>query len=1158
MSKRRRNEQTSVGSFQVTRMGLEWSRFRLCHFWRRAIVARMAATVHILCGPTGSGKTARLLAEYRQRAQAGLGAALWLAPTGRAGGAVLQRLLAQPQSCSKAPPALLSPQVVALADFAAELIRHHDPVARPLSPVELRLIVAELIAQQHEHGDLSYFASIAETAGFAEAVLGFLDELNKLGIRPDEFGRVASEAAGRGSGRRTKLRQCAELFRHYQRQLDKQFLLHKAVQTWRAARLIHQGKTAPFDGVRSVFLDGFVELTAAEEALVGELTAWAEELWVALPGDEEALRTELFTSTARLRGWLEEVALGARVVMHSPPMTDARPTGIRHLERALFGEQPEVAADGAGLDLIEAPGAVGEARLVARRIVGLLLEGVPPGQIVVTGRDLTRSLDLLEEVFAEYRIPVDIEATRPLLANPAVRTLLRAVRLPDEGWPFAGVTALLRSNYFDPEWAECLQDPDVARHAEGLLRLVGEPRDREAFLKAVEIWADSPPEGLEDELAEEPQRLRTVRLARRCRPFLNRFFRAWDELPRSATVGEFIAWLKRFASNIGLMRSAQTSADDEWAFERLWEELEHWARRGQGRLLGGRSLARAEFIQRLSTAASATILPRSLQGPNRVRVVSAEDARYLEADYFFVIGLGERSFPDLSAPLSLLDDGDRIALRQAGLRIPHPSERLAQEQLLFYQLVTLPRKGLVLSYAAVDEKGQDELPSSFLRVVRDCFTPEAIPVKRQRMLIEGITTEPPLSDAEWRVRWAINYRDRPFQVPEESQHGLSDDLQANIRAAARMAAARFGSEEYGLFDGRLSDPALRDELAAVVGPHKVFSPTALEAYVACPFRFFMGHVLRLEPLEEPSEEVEHTRRGAAVHRALSRFHRRQRERHPEWLADAIIPESAEVDLLDELDRAIAEYMDRAPSPASKELWRLEGERLKRAARNYRGHWQTFLEPWRKQGAVPRPQHFEAAFGPPRDEALPADGQAAMPHLTIQIGAVEVRIGGRIDRLDVAEIAGGLGFWVIDYKTGRSAYHTGKELERFEKLQLPLYALAAERLFFAGQRARPLGLAYWMVTEKGPKPALPPGRHALAWLASAERWERFREQLQAWVVALAGRMRQGMFPLAPRSEQCTTTCQFGEVCRITQSRGTGKVWDLALPSGEAGKEADEPA
>ena len=52
-----------------------------------------------------------------------------------------------------------------------------------------------------------------------------------------------------------------------------------------------------------------------------------------------------------------------------------------------------------------------------------------------------------------------------------------------------------------------------------------------------------------------------------------------------------------------------------------------------------------------------------------------------------------------------------------------------------------------------------------------------------------------------------------------------------------------------------------------------------------------------------------------------------------------------------------------------------------------------------------------------------------------------------------------------------------------------------------------------------------------------------------MVTLVGTIRQGAFPLAPRSEQCTQTCPFGPVCRITQARAVGKVWDLPLPGEE---------
>ena len=60
-------------------------------------------------------------------------------------------------------------------------------------------------------------------------------------------------------------------------------------------------------------------------------------------------------------------------------------------------------------------------------------------------------------------------------------------------------------------------------------------------------------------------------------------------------------------------------------------------------------------------------------------------------------------------------------LRQAGAALlPSPEDRLAAEMLLFHRLVSVPRRGLVLSYAAVDEKGEPLLPGSFLLAAKAC------------------------------------------------------------------------------------------------------------------------------------------------------------------------------------------------------------------------------------------------------------------------------------------------------------------------------------------------------------------------------------------------------------------------------------------------------
>ena len=107
----------------------------------------------------------------------------------------------------------------------------------------------------------------------------------------------------------------------------------------------------------------------------------------------------------------------------------------------------------------------------------------------------------------------------------------------------------------------------------------------------------------------------------------------------------------------------------------------------------------------------------------------------------------------------------------------------------------------------------------------------------------------------------------------------------------------------------------------------------------------------------------------------------------------------------------------------------------------------------------------------------------------------------------------------------------------------------ERVLLKDQPARPLGLAYWLVTEDGPKGMLPSGEtgdNALSWLSDPRKWERFRTQLEQWVTTLARHIRAGDFPLSPRNEYCTDTCSFGPVCRIAQSRNTGKVFPLALP------------
>jgi ATP-dependent helicase/DNAse subunit B len=614
----------------------------------------------------------------------------------------------------------------------------------------------------------------------------------------------------------------------------------------------------------------------------------------------------------------------------------------------------------------------------------------------------------------------------------------------------------------------------------------------------------------------------------RCRPFLTRFFAAWDGAPGKAPLAHHIDWLRRFAADLGISPDSASDERDAAALRLFWDELAAWEQFAQQLHGEHRPLDRPHFSRLLGTLASQAGLARTPRGPGRVRFLSAEIARGAPADHVFVLGLGERSFPRLAAAEPIFDEQERQSLRSAGLDLRGVSDLMPDEMLLFYGVVTRARRRLVLSYPAVDEKGQVLLPSSFLLALLDCFEPGAVPRVRRRMLIEGFDHDDPLSPAEYRVRAA-----RELAAGRRLPTGLPRDLAANLRAAALVAERRFDDGEHNPYDGLLRHPAVVAELRERFGGEKVISPTALETYVACPFRFLLEDVLHLEPLEEPGEEIEGSDRGLVFHRALAWLHRHLKER-------GIVGPAAEVDRLirERLDEEVKSHSGHA-SRAAEALWQIEGRRLQRKAARYRADWEKFVGTWAELNVVPLPEYLEKGFG-----MADSDGEA--PPLVIADGDVEVRLGGRIDRVDLAETDAGTFFWIVDYKTGRSANYSSASLKTFARLQLTLYALAAERVLLAGRGARPLGLAYWLVTDNGPKVVLP-ARSPHAWFRSADEWAKVCRLLEGLVVELVRHIRAGDFPLAPRSDTCTETCPYSQVCRITQGRRVEKRWALALPA-----------
>lgn len=1086
----------------------------------------MTATVHLPSGPCALAAIDRLLDRVLPCCRRDPGSVLWLAPTGLAVVELRQRLFDR--------GGLAGLRLATFRTLVAEVLDEALLETQPVTSAQRRLLLEEVVARVQAAGGLRHFAEVASTPGFARGLLGLIDDLGQAGVAPATLARAAyrrgegSEAATRRLGKaviRLKDHECARLYARYQRELRRAGCHDEQGGDTLAARLLPSARPPLLDGVTTVVLAGFSDFTPAQYDLLAGLAGRVSAIHVALFDESGDDRVELFSRPRRTRAeLLQRLGASAAPVQTGPdgdPTVD-RPAGLAHLTSQLFRplRRLVVADDATGLACIHAPGVAGEVRLVARAVKEKMLAGVPAADIDLVVRDLNTYADLLRDVFRDYDVPLDVEGGDPLDRQPVIAALLRALRLPQDDFPFAGVTALLRQNRLRPVWPQTDGQSDLPLKAEALLRLLGEPRGRVACLAAVDRWAEAEQPGLEDEDAEALRRRRTHELAAACRPFLHRFFACWDEAPRLAALDTHVAWLARLVEALGFRQGD----DDEPAWQTLWGEIAAW--QALHRRSAAAPIDQRTFLRRLTALTREAVVPRGDGSPGRVRALSAGQARHVRTGHRFVLGLGERSFPRLGDRPSLFDDGDREGLRGGGVRLGSTDE-LADEMLLFYQVVRGARTSLTLSYPAVDERGQEMLPSAFLLAVRDCFRESAIPVESRRMRVEGLGSDRPLSPAEYRVQVAARWPHGAERLPDATRLALTD--------AAGLVQHRFGTAEFTPYDGFFADPFYREWAGRRLGRERVFSPTALEDYVACPFRFFLGHVLHLEPLEEPSEEIEVARRGMTYHRALARLHRRLRQQGVHAPAEGVAGEVAA-----EIQAAVDEDVQRASGPAARELWRLEGERLLRSAARYPEQWIKLVDPWKKQGVHLQPLLFEADFGLPD-----ATGQVAQPPLVLRGNGVEVRLWGRIDRVDVAELPDGLGFWIIDYKTGRAGNYTATDVSAFRKLQLALYTLAVEGILLEGRNARPLGLAYWLVGDGGPKVALP-GRNVTAWLDSGAGWATIRATLIDWVTRLVARIRQGQFPLAPRSEHCTLTCPYSQICRISQARAVGKVWDLPLP------------
>jgi hypothetical protein len=292
-------------------------------------------------------------------------------------------------------------------------------------------------------------------------------------------------------------------------------------------------------------------------------------------------------------------------------------------------------------------------------------------------------------------------------------------------------------------------------------------------------------------------------------------------------------------------------------------------------------------------------------------------------------------------------------------------------------------------------------------------------------------------------------------------------------------------------------------------------------------------------------ETEYGRRGTLVHEVLADLHRRLFDTGESTSAETASTDgSAIVDLFHQL---LQQRLGKRPedSALQRALGEIEERLLREWGSAYGGQWENYLASLPAGcDRPPLPARFETSFG-----RAARGRETEFPALEIGSGNDMVRIGGRIDRIDVGKSGGQTVFAVIDYKTGSQRSDRLEDVKAGLSLQLALYTLAVTRLQIAGPEAIPLQMGYWHIRVQGFSPAIRQRKRGEGPLEplEAEVWEALVDTLNTALPKLAAAMRSAKFPVFNADRFCTGRCPYRTVCRVSQIRalpeGLGKTWSV---------------
>ena len=704
------------------------------------------------------------------------------------------------------------------------------------------ILMYKAVRRLKETRDVRFYKRSLDKGSFIAEVNKLISQFRESGVTPEAL-QIAAEK--QGGSLAMKLYDLSRLYGFYMEELEKAGMQDSLSAI---ARSVRQVKDNGYFCGMSVFVDAFNDFTYDELKMLDVAISQCKELTVSLIIDDECVDqygNHPFADTIRTRQQIIELAADhnykAQLISAK---NDGKQSGeLVYLSKNLFNTcKKPYEGDCKAVSVVSATDIYEESEYVSAKICELVREkGYHYNEIAVLARDIKQCASVFEGTFERYEIPCFVDNSDSVSASSLVRYMNAIFKcLLSKTYSTDNILKYIKSPLCEMINIQIsnLEDYCVMWNVDGDMWL--DDFTVSNGLSEKQLAAINQSRRFIIDPFEEFKRKVGGKAAARdiCRAL-------YDLLAKVKLSQQMYSVVKKAGAS-----SNETQLEMARGLKQLWNSVLS-AIKSIYDCMGDEVISLRQFYELFKLMLAQMSVSRPPQKLDSVRVCDPSHSRLDGVKAVFAVEINDGIFPAAVSGSGLITESEKQLLQDSDITINQSARKAFQsEKLVCYNALTLADERVYVLYSESDLVGKVKRPSSLVGELTAMFGD--IVTKAQNESLDFYCT---------------SFRTAYYKYMEHSRDNTTQT--ASVKAALAL------SDEYAEKLGRSrklrenGDYSLSEETAHELffseEPKKV-SPTALDDYYKCPFKYFCKSGLGLRVVQ--TNQINKVNNGLIIHQLL--------------------------------------------------------------------------------------------------------------------------------------------------------------------------------------------------------------------------------------------------------------------------------------------------